>query len=90
VFRVDVPAGFAVDELPQAASIETPYGQYSLSARQEAGRVVVERRLTLQRATVPAADYAAVRAFADKVRAADTSPVVFMRSGGPSAIGPPD
>jgi transglutaminase-like putative cysteine protease len=82
VFRVEVPAGFAVDELPQAASVETPYGQYTLSARQEAGRVVVERRLTLQRATIPAADYAAVRAFVDQVRAADTSPIVFVRSGG--------
>ena len=90
VFRVDVPAGFAVDELPQAASVEAPYGKYSLSARQEAGRVVVERRLTLQRTTVPAADYASVRAFVEKIRAADTSPIVFVRSGGSAAIGPPD
>jgi hypothetical protein len=82
VLRVDVPAGFAVDELPQAATIDSPFGQYSLAARQEAGRVVVERRLTLKRATVPAADYPAVRAFVEKVRSADTSPIVFMRSGG--------
>jgi transglutaminase-like putative cysteine protease len=79
VLRVDVPAGFGVDELPQAASLELPYGQYNLSARQEAGRVVVERRLVLKRADVPAADYAAARAFIDQVRAADTSPIVFLR-----------
>ena len=30
-FRVDVPAGFTLDELPQAASIETPYGRYNAS-----------------------------------------------------------
>ena len=41
--------------------------------------MVVERRLVLKRAAVPAADYAAVRAFTDKVRAADTSPIVFMK-----------
>jgi hypothetical protein len=82
VLRVDVPAGFAVDELPQAATIDSPFGHYTLAARQEAGRVVVERRLTLKRATVPAADYPAVRAFVEKVRSADTSPIVFMRSGG--------
>jgi hypothetical protein len=41
--------------------------------------VIVERSLTLARATVPVADYAALRAFVDQVRAADTSPVVFIR-----------
>ena len=77
--RVEVPAGFAVDELPQPASIDSPFGRYTLAARQDGGRVVVERSLTFARATVPVADYAALRAFVDKVRAADTSPVVFVR-----------
>jgi hypothetical protein len=77
--RVDVPSGFALDELPQPASIDSPFGRYRLAARQDGGRVVVERSLTLARATVPVSDYAALRAFVDKVRAADTSPVVFVR-----------
>jgi hypothetical protein len=77
--RVDVPTGFALDELPQAATIESPFGRYTLAARQDGGRVIVERTLALARATVPVADYAALRAFVDKVRAADTSPVVFCR-----------
>jgi hypothetical protein len=77
--RVDVPPGFALDELPQPASIDSPFGRYTLSARQDGGRVIVERSLTLARATVPVADYAALRAFVDQVRAADTSPVVFIR-----------
>jgi transglutaminase-like putative cysteine protease len=79
VLRVEVPTGFAVDELPQSASIESPFGQYSLVARQDAGRVIVERKLTLKRVSVPADDYASVRAFVDRVRAADTSPIVFLR-----------
>jgi hypothetical protein len=76
---LDAPTGFALDELPQPASIDSTFGRYTLSARQDGGRVVVARSLTLVRSTVPVADYAALRAFVDKVRAADTSPVVFIR-----------
>jgi hypothetical protein len=77
--QAEPPAGFELDELPEAVSLETPFGRYTLSARQDGGRVVVERQLSLTRATVPVADYAALRAFVDKARAADTSPVVFRR-----------
>ena len=76
---VDVPTGFALDELPQPASIDSPFGRYTLAARQEGGRVIVERSLSTARLTVPVQDYAALRAFVEKVRAADTSPVVFVR-----------
>jgi hypothetical protein len=77
--RVEAPAGFDVDELPQAGTIDSAFGRYSLSARQDGATVVVERQLSLRRATLPPADYPALRAFLDKVRAADTSPVVFRR-----------
>jgi hypothetical protein len=77
--QTEPPAGFELDELPQGVLLETPFGRYTLSARQDGGRIVVERQMSLTRATVPAADYAALRAFVDKARAADTSPVVFRR-----------
>ncbi len=42
-------------------------------------QVIVERSLAIQRTTAPATEYAVVRAFIEKVRVADTSPVVFVR-----------
>ncbi len=77
--RLEIPAGFVLDELPQAASIESPFGRYTLSARQDGAQVIVERSLALTRVTVPVGDYAALRAFVEQVRGADTSPVVFVR-----------
>ena len=76
---LEVPAGFAVDEVPQASSLTTPFGTYTLKARQEGQRVIVERHCLLIRAVVPAAEYGALRAFFDKARAADSSPIVLQR-----------
>ena len=84
--RLETPAGFTLDELPQAASIDAPFGRYTLTARQDGAKVVVERSLVVKRARVPAGDYAVLRAFVEKVRAADTSPVVFVRKWGRSGF----
>jgi hypothetical protein len=79
--KLRVFAPFNVDELPEAVTIDAPFGIYRLRSRVEAGDVVVvERQFVLKRATIPAADTAALRRFLDAARAADTSPIVLKKS----------
>jgi hypothetical protein len=76
---LDVPAGLIVDELPQATSLDTAFGRYSLSYKADGTRITGQRTLEVPLKTVPLADYAALRAFFDKVRAADAAPIVLKR-----------
>lgn len=77
--RITLPAGFRLDELPTPVSVETPFGRYTAEAVAEGATLIFRRKLVLQRATVPAAEYASVRSFYEKMRAAEQAPVVLVR-----------
>ena len=74
-----LPAGFIVDETPDAVNLETPFGKYTTSYEVKDGKLYFTRSLTLNRTTVPAEKYDSVRDFYAKIRQAEQSPVVLMR-----------
>jgi hypothetical protein len=78
-----LPEGYAVEELPRAALLETDFGRYQMQARQDAGKIVFERSLVMQSVEVPAADYEKVRAFFEKVHQSEQSPIVLRRVSAP-------
>jgi len=77
--EVELPMGFAVDEIPDADTAETPYGKYQARWRQEAGKVYFDRRLELRSTVVPVADYGRLRDFVGRVQGAEQTPVVLVR-----------
>jgi hypothetical protein len=77
--RVQLPAGFTVDEVPDAVKIETPFGSYVTSYEVKNSELVFKRRLSQQATTIAAADYEVVRKFFESIRAAENSPVVLAR-----------
>lgn len=77
--RVQLPAGFVVDEVPDAVNIETPFGSYATSYEVKDGELVFKRQLSQRATTIPAADYDVVRKFFESIRAADNAPVVLAR-----------
>jgi hypothetical protein len=77
--RIALPAGFAIDELPQSLTIESQFGRYALTLEGQGDQISVVRQMTLQRALVPAAEYKAVRQFFEKIAAAEQSRVVLVR-----------
>jgi transglutaminase-like putative cysteine protease len=79
IVEMKVPAGFVVDELPDPVALETPFGTYRATTEKSGTTVTVTRDLVLRRATIPAADVAAVRGFFEKLRAADDAPIVLRR-----------
>lgn len=67
VKRIALPAGWKIAMLPPTFSISGGFGDYSLAARQEGGKLVVERRVKLPRRRVEPEDYEELREFAQKI-----------------------
>ncbi|HEY2962057.1 MAG TPA: DUF3857 and transglutaminase domain-containing protein [Pyrinomonadaceae bacterium] len=77
--KVQLPAGFAVDEVPDAVKLETPFGSYTTSYEVANGELVFKRQLSQRATTIPAAQYDVVRKFFESIRAAENAPVVLAR-----------
>ncbi len=74
-----LPAGFEVDEVPDAVKITSDFGVYMASFEMKDGQLVFTRSLVQRAATIPADKYADVRAFFGRIRASEESPVVLAR-----------
>ncbi len=77
--RVQLPAGFDVDELPDAVKVETPFGSYIATYEAKDGKLLFTRALIVRAATIPADQYDAVRNFFAHINAAEQAPVVLAK-----------
>jgi hypothetical protein len=77
--KVQLPSGFAVDEVPDAVKIETPFGSYVTSYEVKENQLVFKRQLSQKATTIAAADYESVRKFFESIRAAENAPVVLAK-----------
>ena len=77
--NVRLPAGFEVDELPDAVKLDAPFGSYVTSYVVKDGQLLFTRKLVVRASTIPVADYAKVRGFFERIRAAEQSPVVLVK-----------
>lgn len=77
--RVQLPAGFVVDELPDAVKLQTSFGSYMTSYEVKNNELVFKRQLSQQATTIAPADYEMVRKFFESIRAAENAPVVLAR-----------
>lgn len=77
--RVKLPAGFEVDELPDALKLDTSFGSYKTTYAVKDGELVFTRALAQRAGIIPVADYETVRRFFERIRSAEQSPVVLTR-----------
>ncbi|HSK62354.1 MAG TPA: DUF3857 domain-containing protein [Pyrinomonadaceae bacterium] len=78
--KVQLPVGFAVDEVPDPVKLETAFGSYTTSYEVVGGELVFKRQLSQKATTIPAAQYESVRKFYESIRAAENAPVVLARN----------
>ena len=76
---VKLPVGFVVDELPDPVKLDTPFGSFVTSYEAKDGVLVFKRSLTQRAMTIAPEQYAVVRGFFEKIRAAEQAPVVLAR-----------
>ena len=74
-----LPVGFIVDEMPDAVTLETPFGKYMTKYESKDGKLVFTRSLVMNRTTVPVDKYNSVREFYSKIMAAEQAPVVLLK-----------
>jgi transglutaminase-like putative cysteine protease len=77
--KVKLPEGFVVDELPDAVRLDTPFGTYATTYVVKDGQLHFTRSLVLRGAIIPVAEYAKVRSFFERMRAAEETPVVLAK-----------
>ncbi len=75
----NLPSGFVVDEMPDAVSLETPFGKYTTNYEAKDGKLVFTRKLVMNRTTVSVEKYNSVKDFYSKILAAEQSPVVLLK-----------
>jgi hypothetical protein len=77
--RVKLPAGFEVDEMPDALKLDTPFGNYAATYEVKDGQLLFTRTFTQRASTIPPDQYAAVRNFYVRIRATEQAPVVLAK-----------
>lgn len=77
--RVKLPSGFDVDEMPDAVKLDTAFGSYATTYEVKDGQLVFTRKLVQRASTIPVEQYASVRSFFERIRAAEQSPVVLAK-----------
>ena len=77
--RIKLPAGFKLDELPDAAKIESPYGTLQASWAVKDGEIVMDESLEIKQTLAPAAEYPQIRDFFERVNGAQFAPVVLVK-----------
>ena len=75
--RLEIPPGMRVDELPAPVTLETAFGRYSVRYTTEQNVIVIDRTFEMPLQSVRPERYAEARAFFDRVKAGDRSPIVL-------------
>jgi hypothetical protein len=79
VVRVKLPSGFEVDEMPDSARLETPFGKYTATYEVKDGQLIFTRSLIVQAGIIPAEQYPQVRSFFGRMRGVEVAPVVLAK-----------
>lgn len=76
---MDLPAGFTVDEAPEALKLETPFGSFEGTCEVKGNQLHSRRRLELRHLEVPASDYPKLRDFLNTVNGHSTAVAVLIK-----------
>jgi len=77
--RIKLPEGFEVDEMPDSAKLEMPFGTYTANFEVKDGHLIFTRQLEVKATTIPAVLYPVVRDFFGRMRGVEVSPVVLAK-----------
>ena len=77
--RIKLPPGYKIDEMPDPVRLENRYGTYQASWKADGADLVFEQSTEVRDALVPAAQYAELRAFFDKIGGSQAAPVVLIK-----------
>ena len=77
--RIKLPAGYKIDEMPDAVHLQSRYATFQAGWKEDHGDLVFEQSTEVRDTLVPAAQYAELRAFFEKIAGSQAAPVVLVR-----------
>jgi hypothetical protein len=78
--EIEIPADYAVDDIPEPVEFESRYGRYTSRSRvAEDGRLIFDRSFVQPGALLPPGEYDGLREFFDRIVQAEQSPVVLVK-----------
>ena len=77
--EIELPRGFAVDEMPQSISLENDFGKYSAKWRFDDGKVYFNRTMMIENSIIDTKDYVSVKDFFNRIIAAEQASIVLSR-----------
>jgi hypothetical protein len=79
-FSIELPKGYAIDELPEPVKVDMGFASYQSSTVQEGQSLHYKRTYTVRQVTVPAEKYPEVRKLAALIEADEQSQAVLKRT----------
>ena len=64
-WSIRVPQGWHVTRAPLPQDLDTPFGKFSISVEQSAGKVVVRSQISLTKSRIKPSEYMAFRTFCE-------------------------
>ncbi len=77
--KIKLPEGFDVDEMPDSAELNQPFGNYAAKCEVKDGYLVFRRSLALKAGMIPVEQYNSVRSFFERIRSVEQTPVVLVK-----------
>jgi hypothetical protein len=77
--KIKLPDGFDVDEMPDAAEVNQPFGNYAAKCEVKEGYLIFRRSLALKAGMIPVEQYPSVRSFFERIRTVEQTPVVLVK-----------
>lgn len=78
--KIKLPDNFKVDELPDSATINSPFGKYSATYKVDGGAVLFTEDLSVSAVTLPAEKYTEAKDFFSRVAGAERAPLVLVKN----------
>ena len=83
-FDVELPAGYAVDEIPDPVSVDMGFAMYKSRTEVHGDTLHYSRQYTVRQVEVPADSYHAVQEMIGEIERDERSQAVFKKKDGPS------
>lgn len=80
VTRIALPEGFAIEEMPDDLSLKAPFGMFNFTYRVKGGTLLMEKRMEVWPARIPATEYDAIRKVYDQVSLERKKQVVLKKT----------
>lgn len=77
--EINIPENFVIESIPQAVSLDSKFGNYSISFEEVDNKIILRRNILIKKGTYPSSDYNAYRSFKRSISKSDNSKIIITK-----------